>query len=863
MPKRRKTTSTSHYEHSSASRSNLPTEESEPILDQAQKSPKPYEPRARRSEPPALAWDRETGIQSATSIAAPPLYISEKIHPGSFIQTLTREPSQPGLFDAFNGLPQGRERYEWYRHRGNWSNRLIHGESARVMASLLEREDLAGQVQMVFFDPPYGIGFNSNFQVSTRNLDRAADRPGSIPYDTRTIRAFRDTYERGIHSYLDQIREKLVLARDLLADSGSIFCQIGDENVHRMALVLDEVFGHENRVATIAFATSSSSSSRTLPSVADYLLWYVKDRSLVKFRQLYEPLTRAEIVKHFDWHAMVELQDGSERDLSSSEKADPDGLLPSGARIFGRSTLQSLGRSNTRTFDYLWNGNLWTCADTLHWRVSAQGLDHLAESNRLSAARTNSILRWKLYEDEVPGRKIHNLWFRQMSAFDKRYVVQTADSVIERCIQMTTDPGDLVLDPTCGGATTAAMAERWGRRWITCDTSPVAITIARQRLATSTHPYWILQDSFEGAAKEQELGGEPLARTEGFDVDPTHGFVYERVPKVSAAILAYDQEVDPISLVDRPFAARRVTRIASAFTVESESPHSYIPTDDHRDDSLTPTPIAHGEFLRRVVDALLATTVRSPRGGGEELQIVDCETWPGHAHSLVSHRVRFQAGAGDERTGTLCIAAEDSTVTEAMIRACAIESAARVPDATVAFVIGYAFEALSGEEEFGKLRVVRVNMNRDLQIGELTDSSTDHAFVMIGQPEISLSDHEDGRISVRLMGYDTFDPRTGNVSSGGPDDVACWMVDTNYDRISFFARRIHFPGAVDDRQVKKLKREIGPVLDKIAWDAAFSTESAPFNTPSTGVIAVKIVTTTGADMVAVKAIPGSITQESR
>ncbi len=845
-----------HYEHPSASRPNLPTEETEPILDQSQKSPKPYESRTRRTEPPVLAWNREFDLNASQTVAAPPLYISEKIHPGSFARSLTKEPSQPGLFDAFNGLPQGRERYEWYRHRGNWSNRLIHGESARVMASLLEREDLAGQVQMVFFDPPYGIGFNSNFQVNVRNLDRAADRASSIPYDTRTIRAFRDTYERGIHSYLDQIREKLNLARDLLADAGSIFCQIGDENVHRMALVLDEVFGHENRVATIAFATSGSSSSKTLPSVADYLLWYAKDRGQLTYHQLYEPLSRPEVVKHFSSYAMVELPDGSERNLTEKEKTDPDLNLPAGSRIFSREQLRSQNRSPTRTFDFEWNGKIWPCPDTLHWRVSGQGLERLAAKNRLTSASSQSTLRWKMYEDEVPGRKIHNLWFRQMSPSDKRYVVQTADSVIERCVLMTTDPGDLVLDPTCGGATTAAMAERWGRRWITCDTSPTAIAIARQRLATSTHPYWLLQDSVEGSTKEKELGGDPLVRPEGFDADPAEGFVYERVPKISAKILAYDQTVDPILLVDRPVDARRVTRVASAFTVESESPHAYVPTDDLGDDPLAPTAIAHGEFLARVIDALKATTIHSPRLGGEEFQVTDCEAWPGREHSLISHRLRFAVSDGGERVGALCVAAEDATVTEAMIRACAVEAATRIPDASVVFVIGFAFEAFSGEDEFGKLRALRVNMNRDLQIGGLTDSTADDAFVMIGQPELSIDEHRDGQVSVKLLGYDTYDPRTGNVNSGSPDDVACWMVDTEYDRISFYARRLHFPGAAGDRQVKKLKREIGPLLDNIAWDAVFSTQSAPFARPKTGLIAVKIVTTTGADMVAVKAILG-------
>lgn len=454
----------------------------------------------------------------------------------------------------------------------------------------------------------------------------------------------------------------------------------------------------------------------------------------------------------------------------------------------------------------------------------------------------------------MPGRKFHNLWFKQMSASDKRYVVQTADAAIERCILMTTDPGDLVLDPTCGGATTAAMAERWGRRWITCDTSPVSIAIARQRLATSTHPYWLLQDSAEGAARENELGGAPLDRPEGYDADPVHGFVYERVPRVSAAILAYDHKVDPILLVDRPYRVSRTTRVASAFTVESESPHAYIPAGDEAGAELSPSPMAHGEFLSRVISAVRAIDIRSARAGGEPLAITDCESWPGGEHSLISHRVRFQSVGGDERVGALCVAAEDATVTETMIRAAALEAAGRVPDSTAVFVIGYAFEALSGDEAFGRIQVVRVNMNRDLQIGGLTDSSSDHAFVMIGQPDVQIVDCDDGRIRVRLLGYDTYDPRTGNVHSGEPGDVACWMVDTDYDRISFFARKLHFPGAEDDRQVKSLKRQIGPIIDHLAWDAAFSTESVAFDKPSNGSIAVKIVTTTGADMVAVRTV---------
>ena len=287
--------------------------------------------------------------------------VREKIHPGAFVQSLKSGSPQTTLFDDFNGLPSPDAAYEWYEHAGNWQNRLIHGESARVMASLAERERLSGRVQMIFFDPPYGIGFKSNFQVSTRNRETAEGRKG-LPCDTRTIRAFRDTYDRGIHSYLDQMLEKLLLCRELLTESGSIFVQIGDENVHRMAVALDEVFGHENRVATIPFVTSGSSSARTLSSVADFLLWYAKDKTQVKYRQLFEPLTRTEKVAHMNWDVMVELPDGTASTLTPDQKADPESHLPDEARLYRRMPLASPGTSTTgRSRSYHWKGRDWPC----------------------------------------------------------------------------------------------------------------------------------------------------------------------------------------------------------------------------------------------------------------------------------------------------------------------------------------------------------------------------------------------------------------------------------------------------------------------------------------------------------------------
>ena len=842
------------YTYKSASRANLPTEQTEPVMSAEDKSPRPYAPTRRRSEPPALAWERgETGDRD-DGYPAPPLYIREKIHPRAFVESLKAGVEPPRLFDDFNGLPSRLSAaYEWYRHAGSWQNRIVHGESARVMASLLEREAMNGRVQMIYFDPPYGIGFKSNFQVSLRSRETPANRKG-IPYDTRTVRAFRDTYEREIHSYLDQMREKLVLCRDLLTDSGSIFVQIGDENVHRVALVCDELFGHENRVSTISFATSGSSAAATLPSVADYLLWYAKDKRQIKYHQIYEPLDRREIVKHFSSYVMVEMADGTTRQLTREERAEPNRNLPADARLYRRMRLVSPGTSTTgRSGIYRWNGHDWPCPTGQHWRVSVEGMDRLAELDRLDAAGLGGELSWKWYENEVPGRKIHNIWHRQMSVSDKRYVVQTANSVIERALLMTTDPGDLVFDPTCGGATTAHAAEKWGRRWITCDTSPIAVAIARQRIATATHPYWLLSDSPEGAARERELGGAAWEPTKGFDEDPVHGFVYRRTPKVSAGILAYDQDVPPVLLVDRPYESRGVVRVSSPFTVESESPHAYLPVEGDPEGSLHSQPVAHGKLVERATEALLKSGIRGGRKGADIL-IREIETWPG-PEGFISHRVVYTVGEGvTEKWAALSVAAEDVTVTAEMIRAAATEAAQQVHETELLIMVGFAFDADSSVEQIGRVKVARANMNRDLQVGDLRDTTSDHAFVMVGQPDVEVEILPDGQMCVELLGYDTYNPATGNVSSGKPDDVACWMVDTDHDGISFFARRIHFPGAQNDRQIKRLQKALGPTVDKLSWDATLSNRSAPFDPPETGRIAVKIITTTGAEMSVVKSV---------
>ena len=348
MAKKAATKTTDQYIHTSTRRLNLPTEQTATTMSDDDRRPILYKPETREiDDDPILAWNRQPA--DTDGHAAHPLYIREKVHPAAFVKLLEGTGEQPQLFHDFNGLPSADAAYEWYQHAANWSNRLIHGESARVMASLLARENMAGKVQMIYFDPPYGMGYKSNFQVSVRSREIPENAKGR-PLDTRTIRAFRDTYERSIHSYLDLTREKLMLMRELLTDSGSLFMQIGDDNVHRVAILLDEVFGAENRVATVPYATTSGSSTKILPSVADYLLWYSKDKEQVKYHQLYEQLDRRSLLDMWTWAALVELPDGTTRNLTDDERDDPDSALAEGARLCYRVQLTSPGTSTNERF---------------------------------------------------------------------------------------------------------------------------------------------------------------------------------------------------------------------------------------------------------------------------------------------------------------------------------------------------------------------------------------------------------------------------------------------------------------------------------------------------------------------------------
>jgi adenine-specific DNA-methyltransferase len=530
-------------------RKNIPTEELRDFVRQDEESPAamlyPRDP----DLDPQLVWKgKDEQDRAPLEVPVVPIYIQEKIHPqaiiGDFRRTADKNPDNDhqdfgGLFADFNGLPEEfADRVDFYHHDGHWSNRLILGDSLLVMSSLAEKEALKGKVQMIYLDPPYGIKFGSNWQVSTRKRDVKDGKAEDMVRQPEQVKAFRDTWKLGIHSYLAYLRDRLVVARDLLSESGSIFVQIGDENVHLVRCLLDEAFGGGNFCCLIQVQKTGGQSAELLASTVDFIVWYAKDKEKVKYRQIY--IERAAGDVSLSRYDNIELPDGTERRLNPEEVTRRTGI-PEG-EAFRYTSLISAGPSNTeQVFEF--RGEKYRPKADSHWKTTVAGLHRLARASRVeSASRT---IRFKRYLNDFSVIPINDRWESLQIGTELVYVVQTAPQAITRCLLMTTDPGDLVLDPTCGSGTTAYVAEQWGRRWITIDSSRVALTLARTRLMAGRFPYYLLADSAEGVAKEAELTGQMLTArpTEG---DVRKGFVYKRVPHVTLKSIANNEEIDAI-----------------------------------------------------------------------------------------------------------------------------------------------------------------------------------------------------------------------------------------------------------------------------------------------------------------------------
>ena len=925
-PKQKPLTKVETLTHDEATRRNIPTAEFQSVMRQDELSPirVAYERRNRDLDPQLVWRGKDEQDWSDLVVPAPPLYIQEKVHPKVLIDDLRRhaapaiegDDAQINLFADFNGLPSGDAKTEFYQHDGNWTNRMILGDSLQVMASLAEREGLRGQVQCIYIDPPYGIKFNSNFQWSTTSRDV---KDGSVDHITREpeqVKAFRDTWRDGIHSYLTYLRDRLTVARDLLTESGSIFVQIGDENVHRVRSVLDEVFGSGNCIAQISFAKTTSDTSPYLSSTADFVLWYAKSIETLKYRQLFQD-KKAGAIGGTNYN-MVEISGHTRKSLkrvTHEEMSHP-------YRIYSLDNLtsQSMGRQKgegaASWFEVAIEGQAFRPSLQVRWKTNELGMARLLKSRRLDY--TSSRLGYVRYLDDFPVFPIRSTWADVGASFmaDKTYIVQTTASVVERCVLMATDPGDLVLDPTCGSGTTAYVAEQWGRRWITIDTSRVALALARARIMGARYAFYFLADSQDGQKKSAEIRGVPPseAPTRG---DVRHGFVYERVPHITLKSIANNAEIDVIwekyqalleplraqlnsilkqsweewqiprntedfwpqsaldahaewwklrierqreidksieskaeyeYLYDKPYEDKSKVRVAGPFTVESLSPHRVMTVDENDSliDPLAEVNDAGIGFVQMVLDNLGRSGVQQAHKD-DKISLAPITPWPGH---MICAEGRFvEADSGAEKRAAIFIGPEFGTVSRPDLVSAAREAGDAGFDVLIACAFNYDAHS-SDFNKLGRIPVLKARMNADLHMSEeLKNTGKGNLFVIFGEPDIEILPEPDGRIRVKVNGVDVFHPNTGEVRSDGPDGIACWFIDTDYNEESFFVRHAYFLGASDP--YKSLKTTLKAEINPEAWATLNSDTSRPFEKPQSGRIAVKVINHLGDEVMKV------------
>ena len=871
-----------NLKHDDSTRVNIPTSETSDFMTEAQKAGevKAY-PRYRRDPTldPQLVWqgkDEEDADDLHVHVA--PIYVQEKVHPKALIENvraLSAEgmPMQMSLFDDFNGIAF-EDAVDFYQHEQHWTNRLILGDSLAVMASLAEKEGLRGKVQMIYIDPPYGIKFNSNWQPSTLKTNVKDGKDTS--FEPEQIQAFRDTWERGIHSYLSYLRDRLRIAYELLTDSGSIFVQIGNENVHRIRNLLDEVFGEENFCSLITYRTSVPLTSSGLPSVTDYIVWYAKDKSSYKYYDLFVPRETGEKSRYSN----VKLPDGSRRALSAEEKLLPE-ILPEGSRIYADMDLASSGYTPSCIYSFTFNGKTYETSSGKSWKTTHNGMLRLTKAGRVSDS--GSTIRYVLFQEDFPVTKLANTWVDTTGETDKRYVVQTHSKVIERCMLMTSDPGDLVLDPTCGSGTTAYVAEQWGRRWITIDTSRVALALARTRLMSAkfnsyqlktdrvsdgfvykTVPHITLKsiannpqidvihehyqpslDSLRAAInaklnkafEEWELP-RPLPPEERTSanaavqelLDQWWALRRERQEAIDQAI---NDSAEMETLYDQPEERKKVVRVTGPFTDESLSPHRALDSSVRRGKR----DAGAGQFLLDMLDQMREAGVTNTRKG-EHITFTSLDLYPGkHIQAAGNYEQ-----AGSTRRAAVLIGPQYGTVSWDMILSAAKEAAKEgVEPFDMLIACGFAFDpdVHSRKTQIGRLVVQTARINPELLLMGKDLRKTGALFTVFGEPDVQITRLKDGRIVVKLLGMDVYDPSRGEIRSSATAEVACWFIDTAYNDESFFVRHAYF---TNRKTYDKLKSALNAEIDPEAWEALYRDESIPFDAPPKGKkIAVKVI----------------------
>lgn len=808
------------YEHSDKERVNNPhiglvNESTDTEYGQNKKTYQ-YDPHLN----PQLQW---AGKAERTSFEVPvvSLHVHERIDPKTIIESVKKEEEPSAQFSLFEKEKKPlREAIEFYKHKEGWSNRLIAGDSLLIMNSLLEKEGMGGKVQMVYFDPPYGIRYGSNFQPFVSKKDVKDGNDEDLSQEPEMIKAFRDTWELGIHSYLTYLRDRLFLAKEVLHDSGSVFVQISDENLHFVRSILDEVFGRENYIAQIVFRKTTTQSGNLVPTTNDFIIWYAKDSKKIKGKKLFMPR------EGFGWvnYDFLALKSGSFRKMTKEEKDDPT-LIPQGSKVYRRSPLTSPGTNEGSSKPFEFEGKSYSPGKG-HWKTSIEGLKKLASLNRLEAY--GDTLSFRRYAEDFPFFPLSDTWTDTASGGygeEKVYVVQTNKKVIERCILMCTEPGDLVLDITCGSGTSAFASEEWGRRWITCDTSRVAIALAKQRLLTASYDYYQLERPDEGL---------------------TGGIKCKTVPHIMLKELASGEPFKQEILYDQPFVDNTKNRITGPFTVESiPAPfvknlgeENDVKTD--ADESLTRS----GETLRQDQwrDELQRTGARGK--GGSILQFSRIEAQEG---------TRYIQAVGETKDSkpqkVLIVFGPEHAPLDARVVELAIEEARQLrPNILLFCAFQFDEEAAKDIDETSEkllgFKLLKAHMNMDLQTDDLKKQrNTNQSFWLIGQPDVRVHEitkgDDKGKVTIEVAGFDYYNPKTGAIDSGGSKNIAMWMLDTDYDGRSLFPRQIFFPMAGPKDGWSRLAKNLKAEIDEEKIEAFRGTVSLPF-TPGK-LIAVKII----------------------
>ncbi|OGK75172.1 MAG: hypothetical protein A2X53_05115 [Candidatus Rokubacteria bacterium GWA2_70_23] len=730
-----------------------------------------------------------------------------------------------------------------YEHPDQWVNRLVLGDSLVVMNSLLHYEGLGGQVQMIYMDPPYGVRFGSNFQPFVRRRDVSHNDDADMTREPEMVKAYRDTWELGLHSYLTYMRDRLLLCRELLAPSGSIFVQISDENLHHVRELLDEVFGADNACGLIALTKAASQSSVLLPSVNDYLLWYAKSRSEVRYRQLFTPRPPIDTVTRR--YICVEKPDGRIVDLSLKQKLGED-PIPEGRWLRLVALTSQTGSESTRV-PYEFEGTVYRPPGTRGWSTNRAGLDNINRAGRMYGVGTT--LNYKNYHDDFPYRQVVSLWDDiRSSGFgdDKLYVVQTQAEAVERCMLMTTDPGDLVLDPTCGSGTTAHVAEQWGRRWITIDTSRVPLALARQRLLTATFPYYQLRDEARGPA-----GGFVYVRKQNRRGEEVGGIV----PHVTLKSIANNEPPGEEVLVDRPEPDNGIVRVTGAFTVEATIPTPVDWEGDGVTDSGAADAEAHGSFVDRMLEVLRKSPVLHV-GGGKTVMLRSVRP-PAKTLSLSAEAVVVN---GNERPVAFVFGPENGALSQLAVHEALKE--ASLKGYAHLYAVGFAIQPdarllVERSAEMGLPQATYVQATPDLMMGDLLKNMrSSQIFSVCGLPEVALRRRPDGKYQAELLGLDVFDPVAMKADHRPGGDVPAWFLDTDYNGLCFHVSQAFFPrtGAWDD-----LRRALRGEYDETVWDHLAGTTSAPFEAGDHGQVAVKVIDDRGNELLVVKILRDATT----